>query len=431
MNKQLFGSAFTLANAQRVSFKILALLLLLGATNACEFISKGSNASISKDNPGANSNLAKEFARDVSDNNYRMIAAVNRVQYCEPNLACTQTDMNYITYNYDVSGRLDNVVEETTVNNGREVTSRRQYHYSDSDGDSTLDRLDKVSVRLNGNFHTLHDYFYDNEDDGSFKAISISRPKLRREYICDIDLPLVTSEICNRENAAEVINYIYNEDGYLYRKEFDVDNNTKIDHQKIYRYKNNILTRVDTDNFYNGKIDERYEYEHSDDLGLRVFIDNGYVAKKTRGTDKAISYKVGYNQNHVATAGQTSFSYDFYLSSTDQIQVELNGDVLTETTDYTVNNTLIAPYGGTIDLLTPAADGDEIILSAHDKVVSKECYFNRLTAKECTNNSAENYQWVFTWEKESVPDAGNCWAGGLDDIDPEARAIEYLCKQRD
>src|SRR5690606_6112975 len=98
---------------------------------------------------------------------------------------------------------------------------------------------------------------------------SISRPKLRKEYICDIDLPVVTTEICNRDNAAEVITYIYYETGYLYRKEFDVNNDAKIDHQKIYHYdNNNVLVRVDTDNFYNGKIDERYEYERSNELGL-------------------------------------------------------------------------------------------------------------------------------------------------------------------
>lgn len=430
MNKQYFRCALVLTNAQRVSFKLLSLLVLLGFASACEFIDKGSSPAISKDNPGARANLAEAFAAGPSDNNYRMIQAVKRVQYCEPNVACTQTDMNYITYTY-AGSLLDSVVEETTVNIGREVTSRRQYHYVDSNDDSILDRLDKVSVRLNGNFHTLHDYFYDDENDGDFDAINISRPKLRREYICDIDLPVVTTEICNRDNAAEVINYVYYETGYLYRKEFDVNNDAKIEHQKIYYYQNNELVRVDTDNFYNGKIDERYEYEQSDELGLRVFVDNGYVAKTTRGIDKAISYKIGYNQNYVATAGQEVFSYDFYLSNTSQLTVVLNGTVLTETTDYDVFNILTSPFGGTIDLVVPAAEGDELALSAHDTVLDKECYFNRTTANECTNNSAENTHWVFVWEEESAPDAGNCWAGGLDDIDPEARAIDYLCKQRD
>src|SRR5690606_12920509 len=37
--------------------------------------------------------------------------------------------------------------------------------------------------------------------------------------------------------------------------------------------------------------------------------------------------------------------------------------------------------------------------------------------------SRQPYRRLFTWV------AHRCWAGGLDDIDPEAGAIDYLCKQ--
>jgi len=439
MNMQTFGATFFLANiphnflnrASLFTSRILSLLLLVSVMSACDFIKKGSSASPVTGNPGVNVSLASEFADGPTDNSHRMLRAVKQIQYCAPNVACTQTPKDYITYDYAdglgllPAGFLETAVEETVGTLGLEITSQRQYYYIDSSGDLILDRLDKVAVRVNGNFHTLHDYFYDDEDDGDFTALAQPRPKLRKEYICDINLPVVpgvTTETCDRSNADEVITYIYNQNGYLYRKEFDVNNDTKIEHQKIYYYDNNVLSRVDTDNFYNGDVDERFEYEFDAELGLRVFIDKNYLVKPT-GTDVASSYKIGYQENTIATASQTIFPFSFYIASSDQIIVTLNDTILVETNDYTVTPILVPPFGGNVTLNIGAADGDEIVLSGYDNITSKECYFNKSTPNECTNNSKENFHWLFTWE------LGDCWAGGLDDIDPEARSIDYLCKQ--
>ena len=123
---------------------------------------------------------------------------------------------------------LDTAEEYIVGSESDVLRSQRQYHYTDT-------RLDKVSVRNTGNYHTLHDYVYDDEDDEGFTALDLERPKLRREYICDINLAEVTTEKCRRTainneddpslnvfEAAEIVTYIYNENGYLYRKEFDI-----------------------------------------------------------------------------------------------------------------------------------------------------------------------------------------------------------------
>ena len=202
----------------------------------------------------------------------------------------------------------------------------------------------------------MHDYTYDDENDLGYLANnSLSRPKLRKEYICEINVvgdAAASAETCDRLTAVESVFYVYYASGYLYRKEFDVNNDNVIEHQKIYYYDaNNQLVRVDTDNFYNGEIDERSLYERNGNE-LSVLIDNKFANTDTRGTKIAVSYLL----------------------------------------DQDLGNT-----------------------------INKECYFKKTI--QCEENSRHNYHWEFTWVSEP------CWAGGLDDIDPEARAINYLCKE--
>lgn len=337
---------------------LLTLTLLAGLTSACELIiDKASGPSIPKDNPGINANLPATFPNSPNDNGFGITSAQKTIQTCYVGDPCEQEPAGHITYNYDANFHLLTATERST-DPSSSLVSHRHYFYNGT-------RLDKVVVSSDSSnsatatFHTLHDYTYDDEDDGAYQANNnLTRPKLRREYICEINVvgdALAILENCNALTAIEVINYVYYETGFLYRKEFDVDNDTLVEHQKIYRYDTeNRLIRVDTDNFYNGEIDERYTYEWLDNA-LTVLIDHKFANPDTRGTKLAISYQLNDN-----TMGRT---------------------------------------------------------------VNKECYFKNEEALECKGNSRHAYHWEFTWQ------AASCWAGGLDDIDPEARAINYLCKE--
>jgi len=368
-----------------VGLKAVFMVSILAFASACDLVvEKKSGPHIPTDNPGDTVNLVEGLAGGPSDNTHRMTLARRQKQKCSEDLSCTQIDDGLIEYTYSTAGRLDTALERK-FGFGSEVESQRQYYY----GGSGANRLDKVAVRITGNFHTLHDYTYDDEDDPSdFLADeddaddgnrnndndgynaqnNLSRPKLRKEYICDIDVADASTETCDRLSAREVISYIYYEDGRLFRKEFDTDNDTEIEHQKIYRYRDGLLDHVDTDNFYDGVIEERYVYDREDweandnnnDEELRVFIDNGFNSSSTRGIDRTVSYRLD-----------------------------------------------------------------------SDNLVRQECYYrgewrNRTgdeVSGDCTGSSTQGYHWKFNWEQ------ADCWAGGLDDIDPEARAIDYLCKQ--
>jgi hypothetical protein len=368
MEKLISGSAFFALPGQQLKVKssrCALLLSLLLVASACDFINVGSSPSIPKDNPGRNADLPAGVAGVPTDNTHRMTSALRQSQQCYENASCDPANSNgYISYNY--AGALLDSAEERESTISSPVVSFRQYHYD------TNNRLDKVSVRETGNFHTLHDYYYDDEDDPSdfvsddefgdtagdgYNAnTGLTRPKLRIEYICEINLAAVTTEICDRLTAIEVINYIYYADGRLYRKEFDIDNDTNIDHQKVYYYSDGLLNRVDTDNFYNGIVDERFDYERDtydgDGAGetLRVFVDNNRI--QNRDINITVSYQL-----------------------------------------------------------------------SDEGLVTKECYFSGELGSACTDSSTHSFHWIFNWEVNA------CWAGGHDDIDPEARAIDYLCKQ--
>lgn len=379
MNKQSIGTVGTAKLCMKLMLPIAVIML----ASACDFIGKSSSKNIPKDNPGRNASLAEDIAREPTDNSHRMISAQRWTQSCTESLSCTQSPDGRIEYSYN-GAHLDIAIEYET-NTAGDVVSFRQYYY-----DSDPNRLDKVAVRETGNFHTLHDYTYDDENDPSdFLAdvddaqddnatndgdgyngnLDIARPKLRLEYVCKINAADASAETCDRDSAFEVIRYIYYADGRLYRKEFDVQNNTKIDHQKIYYYREGLLTRVDTDNFYNGFVDERYTYkrnffDNEEQASLRLFIDNGFFAASTRGIDRTVSYKV-HETGYV-----------------DQ-ECYFRGELLGEQ-----NN------------------------KNEDQV-----------SGACTTGSTQGFHWEFEWELSP------CWAGGLDDIDPEARAIDYLCKK--
>jgi hypothetical protein len=427
---QRFSSVFSYASA-----KTLFLILFLGLASACEFIDKTSSSIVQSDDLGANVSLPDTFPTDASGNSHRMVSAQRVQQVCD-NGSCSQLVFSYIDYSY-IGDFLTTATEIEIGAITNTVTSERQYYYNG-------DQLDKIAVRATDNFHTLHDYYYDNENDYDNNAKETLN-KLRREYICDIDLADASTDSCARlktspteHTAIQVVNYIYNEDGYLYRKEFDVDNDDKIDHQKIYYYENNILSRVDSDNFYNGRIDERYSYQVNDELSLLTYLDKSYLSTLTRGTDVAVSYKQGNQETYIYNESESnrSFTYSFKVEANSDVQVSLNDTVLIETTDYTVSNTTAAPYGGsiTIDGTISLGNEDEIVISTINSldpdnkmksVVTKECYFNQETSEDCTSTSSQSYHWIFTWEEQA------CWAGGLDDIDPETRAIDYLCKQNE
>jgi hypothetical protein len=340
------GKKMTKANMTQLIKRILFLVLIMQLAIACEFISNGSSPSIPKDNPGANANLPEAFAQQPSDNAFRMTTAERIKQICDGEF-CTQLLFSYIDYVYDPStGRLDSTTESEVGVITNTVVSNRQYYYVDN-------RLDKVAVGEGGNFLTLHDYTYDDENDDSdgYQAIGLDRPKLRKEYVCSINTSDALSENCDRNSADSITSYIYYADGYLYRKELDVNGNKEIDHQKIYYYDNsNNLVRIDTDNFYNGNIDERYEYTGVG-KDLIVFIDKDYLSSLTRGAEEIISYKLANNDSYVV----------------------------------------------------------------------KECYFRGTMEQTCSDDSRESFNWVFTWEED------NCWAGGLDDINPDTYSIGYLC----
>lgn len=385
MNKQSIGTVGT----AKLSMKLILSITLLMLASACDFINKGSSKNIPSDNPGRNASLAEDIARGPGDNTYRMLSAQRETQSCTESLSCTQFPDGRIEYSYSDSGSgpyLETATEFETDAVG-DVVSFRRYFYDASNPD----RLDKVAVRgETGNFHTLHDYTYDDENDPSdFLAdvddaqddnatndgdgyngnLEIARPKLRLEYVCKIDVADASTETCDRDSAFEVIRYIYYADGRLYRKEFDVQNNTEIDHQKIYYYRDGLLTRVDTDNFYNGIVDERYTYErdffdNEEQATLRLFIDNGFFAAGTRGIDRTVSYRID-EQNKVLQ--------ECYFRG---------------------------------ELLGNQGNNNEGEISG-----------------ACTLGSTQGFQWEFEWVESP------CWAGGLDDIDPEARAIDFLCKQ--
>ncbi len=364
------------------AIRFFILLPVLLVVSACDMLlGTDSSPGIPKDNPGINASLPAEFPANRNGNTQRITVAQRWNQSCPDNQACTPSPKGRLEYTYD-TGRLDSVIERRSDASSNQV-SYRQYFYS------STTRLDKVAVAKNStsNFHTLHHYTYDDEDDPSdFKADPVNgytansnANKLRLEYICkklNFDASDIDNIECTRDGrdpddsdtieyfqADEVIAYIYYANGYLYRKEFDVDNSGTIDHQKIYHYSSQqLLTRVDTDNHYDGVIDERYRYVRDNDNVLRAFLDNGFDVGRTRGTDITVSYRLG--------------------------------------------------------------SSDE---------VTRECYFatDRLEKRvsglweegNCTNSSRQKFHWDFTWEN------GSCWAGGLDDIDPEARAINYLCKE--
>ncbi len=377
--------------------RVLGFSLLLFALNACDFLDKTSSPFIPQDDPGANVNLGTSYpaARPVtfdgdgnieqesisvalapSSNSFRMTSAQRQNRSCPDGLSCTSSDLELIEYAYTLGGLLD-TASEYRSGPGSELVTFRQYFYNGN-------RLDRVAVSGSGDFHTLHHYFYDDEDDpsdvwadvedaqdqnssndndGYNRKTNLTNPKLRREYICDIDTAAPAAVLCDRSNASEVIDYVYYDNGILYRKEFDIDNNNTIDHQKIYYYQGNALERVEVDNFYNGDLDEIYTYTRGGDAsgeGLEVAIDNDHISPRTRGPNIFVTYELDANE-----------------------------------------------------------------------AVVRECYFEPdyprteegTAIKTCSSASRHNFQWIFTWT------AGNCWAGGIDDIDPEARAIDYLCKQ--
>ena len=420
MDKQVVSLKFLHVQSKPL-IKVLGLCFLLSALNACDFLDTTSSPSIPKDDPGANVNLGTSYpaVRPVADdesisvatapssNTFRLVSAQKQNRNCPEGQSCTSSDAGQITYEFCPvnnptidTNPLDNLICSSTDYPGTRTFLVRAIEYSTSGDDSDIsdgdvvsyrryfysgNRLDKVAVsdEFNANYHTLHDYTYDDENDPSdthadiedaednnsnndndgYNAVSLTRPKLRREYVCDIDTSSPSLLTCDRANAAEVIDYVYYDNGVLYRKEFDVDNTATIDHQKVYYYDGPVLERVEVDNFYNGVLDELYVYNRGGDAtgrGLELTIDNDYISPKTRGFNIFVTYE----------------------------------------------------------------------LDASNAVV-RECYFEpgypQTTGgddiKDCNSGSRHNFQWVFTWT------AGDCWAGGIDDIDPEARAIDYLCKQ--
>jgi len=64
---------------------------------------------------------------------------------------------------------------------------------------------------------------------------------------------------------------------------------------------------------------------------------------------------------YTATAGQTAFTYSFWIPTNDSIKVYQNGTLLTLTTHYTVSGVL-STSGGTVTLVSGATLDDEIVL---------------------------------------------------------------------
>ncbi len=401
----LFANSKTSIAAKKLkagfTAKMLLLATLLVSINACDFIVDDGKPNIPSNNPGANANLAPA-PLNPTQNLYRMDQAIREQQNCvKDSSACDPViPLSHIQYIYDdttagawgTGGLLNRTVEREPDSLSTVVVSYRLYIY---DATNNL-KLDKVAVADDGssNFHTLHDYTYDDEDDPSDMSadvgtnppetdgynanLTLTAPKLRKEYICTIDTanPAPSATIttafpdsCDRYTADETITYIYYANGLLFRKEFDTDNDGDIDHQKIYSYNNlGELTRVDTDNYYNGILDEVYEYDRDTFAGeagattLRAFID--WNRLKNEGVDRTVSYELDVNNNPVR---------ECYYGG------ELNK---------TVSN-----YNAARDGITGV----------------------------CLDTTTQYLQWRFVWV------TANCWAGGLENIDPETRAIGYLC----
>lgn len=70
------------------------------------------------------------------------------------------------------------------------------------------------------------------------------------------------------------------------------------------------------------------------------------------------------SDEYAASAGQTVFIYTYRIHSDEEIAVSQNGTLLTLTIDYTVQDAG-EPTGGTITLVTPALDGDIMVLAGN------------------------------------------------------------------
>lgn len=357
--------------------KVLLIALSSVAFTACDLVDPKTEPAPSTGNPGELVNLSTNFESDPSSYNQRISTSTRYRQPCElvtgdPSTTaddvvnCLQT--NILSYNYDASDRLASSVETDLANN---ETYRRYFMYADSRPNAQLDKVAQGrGDSLATNYYELHDYSYDSEEGGSTN-------KLYAEYICDItaaDDAEAEAATCNRLNALEVFYYIYNANGYLLRKEWDSDNDSITEHQQIFSYiadPNNsgdfLLSYVQDDDFYNGVIDK----------------------------DQVLTYTDGI---------LTTRELDFDLT--------------------------IADIDSIINYDRQDADPGAIFSGQ----ITKECYQmtprsdSDYACSELSGDPADDelrghaFFWEHVWEDE------DCWVGQLNEIDPENRASEFLCR---
>lgn len=68
--------------------------------------------------------------------------------------------------------------------------------------------------------------------------------------------------------------------------------------------------------------------------------------------------------SYVASAGETSFVFDWFVFKAEYVTVYKNDELLTYFTDYTIpTNSIGSANGGNIILVTPCDEGDEIVIS--------------------------------------------------------------------
>jgi|GEM_PF-6394656 len=384
--------------------KAAILCFLLAFNTACDIFIK--NEGIPQPvtgNPGINANLSTSFpaitptpssqntnnvnrAANPSDNQIRLTVAQRQTQTCPDSLEspCTMTDDRRIELTY-LAGLIDETVElETGI--GSDEVSYEKYFYA-SDNPNRLDKLAKAESS-SSNFNLIRDFTYDdendvndkeadiedardnnsnNDNDGYNANLDITIPKIRKEYICDeLDLDVIAAQA------------------------FICDRSNATEVVDYIYYANGVLFRKEFDSDNDTEIEYQDIYYYEDNILTRVDNDNFYNGM----VDSRITYTRDQN---------------------DALTVAVNTDVIAgDDLDYVVSYRLNSGSNG--EVLT-------------------ECYFRRgfpLDGNEDTNSncsidpssgSRHDFHWIFTWE------TNNCWTGGLDDINPEARAIEYLCKQ--